>query len=200
MDVAAALRKHQAWLSAIGGFMWGLDFKRSSFDRLGMEPDWGELSLELRRLTSSDDALDWMLVLEEYEILLPQTREVRLQLIDRSRVINQQLNDLHTALLDRTLVPPVTRFMKLKELAGDPDKHGSLAFMRDDQHALLEYLRVHIQNLTLSDIAGRRVPVPAPVVTTVANIVVGRDGMLSIKDGEPATAIQKPAAPPRSSD
>lgn len=51
----------------------------------------------------------------------------------------------------------------------------------DDQAALLEDLRVHLQNVSLHEIAGAKVPERVPADPDVPKIVVGPDGQLTIR-------------------
>ena len=119
--------------------------------------------------------LDWAIQLEEYEILFPETRTVRGQLVHEQSLIYARVaellqpHDLSAALkrdrdlADRTLAVLATLHMD---------------FM--DQSALTEDLRVHLQNAALGQITGRKLPSRVPTDPSLPRFSFDPQGQLHV--------------------
>jgi hypothetical protein len=113
------------------------------------------------------------MLLEEYELLFPETTRVRHQLSRLSQEIVRRysiwLHDLYD--LSRCEATIVTL-------------EGRLGTEDGDYSALLEDLRLHIQNSALSKITGRRVDLRKPQDPKLPIMIMQSDGLLDIvQDG-----------------
>ena len=96
--------------------------------------------------------LDWVLQLEEYEILFPETRDVRHQLVAKQSALFERVSVLLNPIdFARTLKEKQEADRALAELAS-----LHMAFL--DQSALMEDMRVHLQNAALGRITGTAIP------------------------------------------
>lgn len=114
------------------------------------------------------------ILLEEYELLFPETKRVRHQLSRLSQEIVARysvwLRDIYD--LSRCESTIVTLERRLSAEDGD-------------YSALLEDLRVHIQNTALSKITGRRVELRKPQDPKLPIMIMQSDGLLDIvQDGK----------------
>jgi hypothetical protein len=111
-----------------------------------------------------------MKMLEEYELCFPETRRIRAQLGYFARQkISSPYSVWITELLDAN-----TRDAAVTAMEGRTAVNGEYT-------AVLEDLRVHIQNASLAKITGRRVPPRVPQDPNVALMVMAQDGMLDIQ-------------------
>jgi hypothetical protein len=108
-------------------------------------------------------------VLEEHELLFPDTRHVRSQL---GFFASERLIELYTPLLI--------------DLMDDRRRDAAIDAMRarldrnTEYQALLEDLRIHIQNKALSEITGHAVQRREPRDPNVAIMALRTDGLLDI--------------------
>jgi len=123
------------------------------------------------------EARGWSLALEDYQILFPEADCARRRLDRRHLQIVWGFEPAFTELLKLSLRhPSPTEFDALLALA------AKVQPLIDDQISLLEDLRVHLQNSTLSDLVSRSVPTrrpPDPLIPRLALL----DGQLEVVDG-----------------
>jgi hypothetical protein len=145
-DVVRAIRRQQAWLSDVGSGLMGLEFVQLREEHGGGGPLlWLETSEKLRRKLFSEHG-DLSQALEEYENLFPQTVVCRVELGQRLIQFLQATNQIVSELFDQNL----------RQEAIGRARELSLSD-RLDLAALLEDLRVFIQNDTLGKITGLKV-------------------------------------------
>jgi hypothetical protein len=122
---------------------------------------------------------EWGWLLEDYEILFPETAESRKALLDRQSKITASLFDFHASL--RTLIgSPLERF---EEIFSERVKKHNPQGRCMDQLGLVEDLKIHLQNRVLSRITGNRVPHREPPDPSVPRIAESPDGDLIIVEG-----------------
>ena len=122
----------------------------------------------------------WVFVLEQYEVLFPETARCRIQLVHRSvRVRDGLLTFFSDMLMDSA---------RREEIITTAEPlRGELS----DQSALLKDLLVHLQNATLGDVVGREAPFRQPPDPAVPRIVM-RKGHLTIVEGQGNVLETKP--------
>lgn len=159
VEIVPALRGYQSWLIDLGGMVAYLE--------RGITP---EKLAELRDLLHSNDAnLNWILTLEEYEALFPKTRDCRHELLAVQRTISSQFFQLTT--LHEHAPPERTKILEQVRA------HDAV---RLDQIALIEDLRIYVQNTCLSRISGHAVPPRQATDANVPRLVADGQGMLHI--------------------
>ena len=177
MEIVRALRTYEEWLGRLAVLLLTLESEFIA-ERMGLLPpsNWQAARERITELTSNVRATtDWSIALEEYEILFPEVRDVRGQLLLRQNDIFKFATDVRAALTEMTLFPgPLpareARVTKLKETL--PSVW--------EQQSLLDDIRIHLQNASLSKIVHRRVPFRTPTDPDVLRIVPGHDGKLLI--------------------
>lgn len=176
MEIVRALRAYEEWLGRLAVLVLTLE---SAFigERVGVGPaDWRSAITQIRDLIDDRKVTtDWSIALEEYEILFPEVRDVRAQLLLRQREFFTFASEVSSTLTEIALFPGdlasrEARVAKLKE------KLSSLW----EQQALLDDLRIHLQNVSLARIVDRRVSERMPTDPDVLRIIPGKGGMLVI--------------------
>lgn len=136
LDITRALRDYQSWLTEM------IDKSNRLYDMLYVvNLSNGFVAQQLNETRKSfNDALcaptstDWIIILEEYETLFPETRQARVQLLEKHRRIKD----------------------KLVNYSRDYKKKIDINLILD-QLALVEDLRIYIQNNTLGVITGNKI-------------------------------------------
>ena len=120
-------------------------------------------------LFANPGSADLVLVLEEHELLFPETRHVRSQLglFSSDRIIS-----LYSTLL-ADLMSDDRRDAAIEAMVARRGRNA-------DYQALLEDLRIHVQNRALSEITGHQVPQRQPRDPNVPIMVTRADGLLDI--------------------
>lgn len=139
--IASSLRDYQKWLTAL----------HYNFIKLN------ELGSYIPEIQFSTDSMQWILVLEEYEILYPESRDVRIQLMQNH--------------------------FNIKDLISKSLKNSDLETLILNQIDYIEYLRIYFQNVTLNKITGNMIPEPIPGEFSSPRIVLS-DGKLIIVNAE----------------
>lgn len=153
LDVVSELRKYQHWLSALWYPVFSADSGASAFDH----GKWERLQTQLSgALDEHRPSQAWQLRLEEYEILFPESRGVRIELGHRSREIVRLAVDASVCLGSMALA----RADSPNEVQRGLFSAASEAMT--NQQALVEDLIVHLQNASLGPITGNRVPLRLP--------------------------------------
>lgn len=118
----------------------------------------------------------WAKRLEEHEILFPETREVRMELVERLNSLTRRLGELLS--IARRHNRRTDKPHEVVRLCDESVKsaHDVIALMHD--------LILHLQNATLKDITGNDVPPRTPEDPSAPRIAMGRDGKLRINSDE----------------
>jgi hypothetical protein len=135
------------------------------------EERWLQTGRELIDLISNKASLRWVFALEENEILFPQLKRPREQLLDRQHDLSRRLG----AFLDTVWVSESRR-------KGVEDAQTIVSDLREQQ-SLAAYLHVSLQNLALGPILSKR-PVPAPRDVSLVRLVA-RGPRLEFGVGQP---------------
>jgi hypothetical protein len=155
LEVTASLHDAQRWLSRVNAglsmFPILVDLERKEFVTQGQ---WHSVLQDLRSL--SDDALlasRWQGHCEIYATLFPRMVECRVGLGHRQRLVARGLVDI-IADLQRSL----STCSSVDDRDALAQRAPALQQVMYDQAALYEDLKIHLQNHSLAEITGRRVP------------------------------------------
>lgn len=183
LDLTAQIREEQEWISNLMGL--GFRYRGALINRQHLpgprDPAieslfWLEQSAAGQRILYRRQAPGRTLtmLMEEYELLFPETKRVRHQLSRLSQQIVERYGEWLRNLYDLTKLEAVIKTME--------DRYGT---EDGDYSALLEDLRVHIQNSALSKITGRRVELRKPQDPKLPIMVMQPDGLLDVvQDGK----------------
>jgi len=173
-EITRELRAAQAWCGKVVTMVM-IAATNLEFESRGAGVDWkyqAQQALELLRTSPAD----WLMRLEEYEILFPETAAVRERLAGRQRAIFERVSkssgDLSSSAFGLNSLQDRQALF-----------HQGETWLADvhDQSALLEDLVVHLQNEALSAITDRRIPTRIPRDPKLPKIVKGQDGLLWIE-------------------
>jgi hypothetical protein len=175
--IVKEVRQEQDWVGAIqqiGFTLRGRLHNRQMFPRSPQEEEfyWLNQNVEARKTLYPARGATHLLMkaLEEYELLFPETRRVRAQL---GYFAMEKVSTPHMLSIT-DLMNPNTREAAISAMEGRIEVTTEYA-------ALLEDLRVHVQNASLAEITGRRVPARAPQDPNSAIMVMADDGLLDIR-------------------
>lgn len=173
LEVTAAIRDYQKWLSSVNSRALVPPFFPTDNDRVAVEYR-NRVRTELSSLFfDNPSALLWSFRLEEYQILFPYTANARRALFERHSRLRSRLEELfqrYTAESAEPVQAPATENQDLLELIGD-------------QIGLFEDLRVHLQNRTLAALTTSQVPLRVPRDIALPRLVEMPDGDLQVIAG-----------------
>jgi hypothetical protein len=172
--VVKALRDYQDWLSDMIGWTASLYAAQADEDTR-FPKDWRQISMEsATRVYDSGRSVAWNLVLEDHQVVFPETRNVRHYLNDHHReLVLPKIHELFGAIRSRDARE---RLFRVEQFA-----------VFQDQSALITALTVHIQNQSFGRLLDRHEPVPEPIVTGLPRLVMV-DGMLEVVPSDEASA------------
>ena len=143
--------------------------------------DWETRYEEWRHaLSARHDGTPWLADLEEHDILFPKMRRVRRELAEREKRLREKL---------RLLTDDLRSFLRDGNTPKLADVGSGLIPTADfigDQAALMEDLRIYLQNRALSEIAGATAEPRVPRDPEVPRILVDADGVLYLSEGQSA--------------
>lgn len=176
LDVTSKIRDYQNWLSELSSWIRALSFHKPAI-AAGIHVNLKATTEEFLGLQSRKaDIRGWSIALEDYQIVFPETATARRRLDARHLRIAFALEPTFSRLLRLSLTHPAV---------GDYDQvtNGAEEVLPhiDDQIALLEDLRIHLQNVTLSRIMDEAVPPRHPKDPSVPRLAL-RAGTLEIVD------------------
>lgn len=177
-DLVSAIRAEQDRTSKAYRLSWQFELARRGGKQLPHPPDtsqelafWFQQNVEGRAplFSPSHQSSSLLMVMEEYEILFPETRRVRAQLRHRMTEIDRVYPPLATAIFDEGGRDAAIEQLQ-QRLPCDLE-----------YFAVLEDLRRHIQNATFSVVTGRTVPPRIPKDKSFSSFLSKRaDGLLDI--------------------
>jgi len=173
LDITEAIRAYQSWLSKVGAVLRTTPATISMRKKAGLDPGLANHFDEWSKLFGSDAGVAWLLRLEDYEILFPETATVRDQLAERDRAFKRGLSNFTTRAAE-VMIGKEEAEAGLRRLCDE------LVEQQADLTALAEDLRIHLQNVTLSEITGNSIPERRPMNPSVPVIVRDPDGNLRI--------------------
>lgn len=176
-EIIGEIRAGQDWVTDLNSIAFRSRLALEKHKMLPISDDlqrqlfWHDQAGEAHKMLYSQRGAPHRLltILEEYELLFPETRQVRSQLciFAQARVMepfSRSIIDLGIESL---------REQAISDMQVQSDQ-------RMDYAAVLEDLRVHVQNASLATITGGRVPKRSPLDPTVPIMVAKSDGMLDI--------------------
>ncbi len=175
IEIIKVIRDYQDWLGTVQ-----IAIHSSSYNVIlqeqGLSVDWRQKRAQLTDTLFSDrKAVEWIFRLEEHEILFPNTAECRKELVDRQHQINEYLR-LFVEKLPSGFGKPLD-FDKRKRAIEKALKNDKILF---DQMALMEDLRVYLQNLCLSSFTGNKIPERKPKKLSLPRLGQDKRGNLQI--------------------
>lgn len=174
-EITPRIRDYQNWLSEVGAWVRMLGVMKVAVEH-GFPVDYTAKVNELAAFNGrKTDQRAWSIALEDYEILFPDTSRARARLDRRGLRITFGLEPVFKQLLSGAIKPLTP---------GDFDNLVATATTVlpeiDDLSALLEDLRIHLQNGTLSETMGRAIPERAPTVAALPRLKLLKDGKLEV--------------------
>jgi hypothetical protein len=179
LEITRAIREYQDWLGTVHIKVVGLSLDVVAQEQ-GFPVDWFQKISTLREIFFADKSVsNWVLCLEEYEILFPETAECRKDLLDRQREIQKYLG----AFLEHLILVPknLTGTEKLKKTIEQAQNDVQLVV---DQLAMMEDLRIYLQNRCLSSFTGNKIPERKPEDMSLPRLVQNKSGMLEISTSQ----------------
>ncbi len=140
-EITEALREYQTSLSEINKEISDLDFL------IDNDIDWQEKLVEYRRMFHSVTTV-WHQILEDYQILFPETKNVIIQLQNRDVEISNLLTEFHHDLMLYTQ----ENYNKVQVKAIIRKANITIVDYILDQIYLMKDLRIYLQNRSLSPI------------------------------------------------
>lgn len=166
-EISKNLREYQMWLGDVCANIVGLEIA-SIVENQEIRIHWLEKHAESCRIFFQPNSEWWLFILEEYEILFPESRHVRMQLIDRHRAIRSLLETCLGGLTE-------SKERRIEVIRSVKNQFELLL----DQMALIEDLKIYFQNRVLSSITGNEVPIRKPKDSSLPRIVL-QNGNLTI--------------------
>lgn len=176
-DLVSAIRAEQDRNGKAYGLSWQFELARQGGKQLPHPPDtsqelafWCQQNIEGRAplLSPSHQSSNLLMVMEEYEMLFPETRRVRAQLGQRMNEIDRVDPPLFAAIFDEG-----RRDAAIEQLQQRLVCHLEYS-------AVLEDLRRHIQDATPSKVTGRTIPPRTPTDNAFPLMSKRADGLLDI--------------------
>ena len=167
LEIVEAIRERQANVRAISASLLRLTMEH----RLGGFA-WVEWIEHVQPLIGRppDSGLQWIHLLEQYEVLFPKSADCRRQLVDRHLTLVEDLSRWWLVVLsDERGIECV---QQAKELVG----------RLETETALFDDLLVYLQNSALGDAVGLHVEFRKPKDSQAPRIVVAKDGRPSLWD------------------
>lgn len=177
LDVTSKLRSYQSWLGHLSSWIRALEFSKTAI-LAGIMPNFREKADEFLTLQQQSEATRaWSVALEDYQILFPETALARFRLDRRHIRILKATGPIYSDLLRLSIGVPATA-----DIDRTFDAAKKVLSLVGDQVSLLEDLRVHLQNVTLSQTMDRMVPVRNPPDKTVPRLAKNAKGSLEVVD------------------
>lgn len=166
--ISKSLIEYQSWLGEVQANIITTDAV-SKVQTSGIAVNWQEKYKEsIKLFFQRGQSNDWIFMLEEHEILFPETRDVRISLLMRQKELRKVLDEYSNGLI----APKEQRAEVIKNTI---EKVHFLS----DQISLIEDLKIYLQNKTLSNITGNTIPTREPKDPSLPKIVL-HNGKLTI--------------------
>lgn len=160
-DLIEAIRTSQQWLGQLKSGLTELESGSNQEQQGILRQPWAERYERLANLLHSHrDTSAWHYAIEANEILFPQFSRVTKNLTVRERRLTAELGSLLAKVLS-TLYGTGSAAIESRKRIAEEDI-GPLEDAAWDLESLLEDLRVHVQNFSLSEITGNKVPIRVP--------------------------------------
>lgn len=187
LKISEAIRDYQDWLSALNGYFVGLEVTLTLNHSLATI-NWVEEHGKFQKVACNSPR-KWNWLLEEYRILFPETNKVRVILQRRDYEIEQLLLWFER---EFWLYHQNQDDISGKMITYNEAKRWFGYLL--DQACLADDLRVYLQNHTLSDITGNKVPERNPCDKNICRVKMMDDKYLDVVNGE-GQAIERKKLP-----
>jgi hypothetical protein len=176
-DLVSAIRAEQDRNGKAYGLSWQFELARQGGEQLPHSSDtsqeldsWFQQNVEGRASlpSPSHQSSNLLMVMEEYEMLFPETRRVRAQLGQRRNEIDRVYPPLFAAIFDE----------RRRDAAIEQLQQRLLCHL--EYSAALEDLKRHIQDATPSEVIGRTIPPRTPTDKSFPLMSKRADGLLDI--------------------
>ncbi len=155
IEIVKAIRAYQGWLTEI-------------YSKVVSPPQNSAGIEEYARLLGSSASTDWIARLEEYVQLFPKTDQCRSDLVERHGKLTVEMSGIHD----------------FKSVGDERKKRTDAATeMLLDQAALMEDLRVYIQNFSLSALFGGEIEPRKVQDHQLPRLVFDKEGNLHLHPG-----------------
>ena len=186
LKITDALRMYETWLMRVNSERIRLewDYDAQTWDQ---DVDWHRTVQEVGRVfDDTESATRWALVMEEFEILFPETVTCRKQLLERQSQLDQKISELRVAIVAMSRgnsdeSDDVFQGLYFAMNKFEEEAKGDLW----DQVGILADLRTHLQNKSLSEITGNLVPERTPTDAFVPRLKMDESGQLQIVADRP---------------
>lgn len=176
VEITDSIREYQQWLTWIAANL--LSASKFSQDGPDVTTAWKRRYSELaQHFSEGSTCRNWLTTLEEYDVLFPEVRGVRKDLAERQKELERRIRSLLGDL--RMFVRPPGSIERLSEVEENLKPVSEFVL---DQAALMEDLRIHLQNRALGEIAGQEAPGRDPQDPGVPKLIY-RGGKLEISQG-----------------
>jgi hypothetical protein len=178
LELVAEIRREQDWIQNVNGLAGkyqGAVLVRKYAPGNQQHPSvesrfWLDQNRIGRETLFAQRRAKLTIALEEYELLFPATPRVRGQLAIFTR---EQVLEVYAPLLNDLMRGGAASTAAIEKMDARQDANSDYA-------AILEDLRVHVHNVSLSEITGRRLPARVPLDPTVPLLVMRSDGLLDV--------------------
>ncbi|MFC1731040.1 hypothetical protein ACFL6I_11965 [candidate division KSB1 bacterium] len=186
IEIVKAIRDYQNWLSGVSRRISELRIALISIKN-NLPVNWIQITTDNSRLFFNDRRMnDWNLLLEENQILFPKTAKCREELQDIQLNIFNYTKDLQSSLQKEIAMAYISNrnrntanpeFIKwLEDTVENAERYKELYNMQ----ALMEDLRIYLQNYCLSAVTGEKVPKRIPKNKLLPRIIENYEGNLII--------------------
>lgn len=167
MRINDSLWCYQEWLGEVKAFIITNKYKtlHGIFDSNCSK----EYESSCKLFFETNKSFTWGVVMEEYEILFPETKKVRMELLIRNKKIRGILDDFTSKIIDENR-GDFTNYIN--------DIDEKMDFI-EDQIYLIEDLKIYLQNKTLSKITKNKATERVPQDSSMPRIIV-KNGELVI--------------------
>lgn len=179
LQIANAMTRYEGWLLDVNSAIRDLEgYVRSEIAK--SQSPIQKLEEVRAVLFGRDDAEQaWGWLLEDYEILFPETGACRKDLLQRQMALGSSLFNFHLemySLIGKSQKEMESIFHKAVDTY-QPQRNCMY------QLGLIEDVKVYLQNRVLGQITGNKVPLRRPTDSAIPRIVTGSDGQLEIFEG-----------------
>lgn len=173
-EITEALREYKKSLSEISSEISGLKFLIDN----NFDINWQEKLVKYSSMFYSLTNV-WNQTLEDYQILFPETKKVRIQLQYR----NIELSNLLTEFDHDLMLYTRDTYNKVQVKVLIEKANITILDYILDQICLMEDLRIYLQNHSLSQITGNKVTERQPLDPSTPKIIMNKEtGLLEINN------------------
>jgi len=174
-EVTDSFRAYQSWLSKVHAMLASASLFLEIEDELKLAISWTNRRDDWQGLFFDARKIEWSFRLEEYLILFPYADPVRVELVERQRVMDEQLVTLARCASYLAIQVNAELRQQVKTILSSGLKTDLL-----EQSHLIEDLRIVLQNRMLSEVVDQAIPLRSGPNPDVLRVVQGNDGNLHL--------------------